>query len=301
MKKIIFSAILGFLFLTSCLFGQVRIDSAQLNIVANPPTVRVKLTTTDLNLNRIMITSLNDSNNTQVVEIFYKSHPNCASIFLQRNWDTTYQFNAIYPFDLKIYGIWDTFLLCTPFPTSPLYLDSFIMKAGQIMPVKFTGINGQSVGSKGIIQWSVAKESNLYKYVVQKADLRQVFVDVATVLPSGVNNYKWIDAVLLQGQNFYRIKAIDKDGSTKYSNVVSIKNVTSGNLSVYPNPSKNYIFINSSNMTSYWLFDEIGRIVFSKKIKSNNDILFLNGFPNGVYLLKVQSSGGTQHTKIIVR
>ena len=61
------------------------------------------------------------------------------------------------------------------------------------MPVKFTSIKAQMAGNKAIVQWGIAAQSNLREYVVQRADKRQEFMDVATVLPMLLNDYKWTD------------------------------------------------------------------------------------------------------------
>ncbi len=138
---------------------------------------------------------MNDTNNTQVVSIFYKMPQNCGQVLISKHWDTTYQIIANFPFDLKIYGVIDTSINCPQYPTTPLYLDSFFLSATQIiaLPISFTYINSEAANKKVLVKWGVAQQENTVKYIVERANKEQRFWEQAQVQPTALLQYQYTD------------------------------------------------------------------------------------------------------------
>jgi len=88
------------------------------------------------------------------------------------------------------------------------------------------------------------------------------------------------------------------------SNVLTTSNLTVGEFSVYPNPTKNSLFINSSSEVEYqaWISDLNGKQVSS--IKKNTFIgeavLDVKSINSGVYFLNISTKFGNQIKKIII-
>ncbi len=88
-----------------------------------------------------------------------------------------------------------------------------------------------------------AEDKVAYYTVEQSANGTSGFTPVAKV--SGVANlkdYSITNSRLLQGNNYYRIKAVSTDGVIRYSEVVSADN-TANTASIFPNPAKNYVTV----------------------------------------------------------
>ncbi len=87
-------------------------------------------------------------------------------------------------------------------------------------------------------------EDKIASYTVEQSSNSSIgFTPVAKV--SGISNlkdYSITNSHLLQGNNYYRIKAVSIDGVVRYSEVVSADN-TANTASVYPNPAKNYVTV----------------------------------------------------------
>jgi hypothetical protein len=108
------------------------------------------------------------------------------------------------------------------------------------VPVTFSNYTALLQNSGIKISWSVTNEVNVNKYVVEKSKDAINFSEAGFITATGLANYNWIDANNISGNNYYRIKAIDKDGSFK---ITSVMKITQGKentgVTVYPNPVKN--------------------------------------------------------------
>lgn len=83
------------------------------------------------------------------------------------------------------------------------------------------------------------------------------------------------------------------------------ENAENINLSVYPNPSTDYLYLTSSDEISdlsYQLFDMNGRLLKSEKITENQTNINVQGLVSATYFVKVNQGNKTVKTfKIIKR
>ena len=70
-------------------------------------------------------------------------------------------------------------------------------------------------------------------------------------------------------------------------------------INIYPNPSSDFIYINSKDSDNYTisLFNILGELIIDKKI--NLQQLNLSNLPNGQYFLKIESESGIINEKIL--
>ena len=66
----------------------------------------------------------------------------------------------------------------------------------------------------------------------------------------------------------------------------------SENLTIYPNPSKKEIFINSKPNSMYEVYNLLGNKVISGKIENNKQSLNISELASGVYVVKVMDTNG---------
>lgn len=77
--------------------------------------------------------------------------------------------------------------------------------------------------------------------------------------------------------------------------ILSLKNGVSNNFKIFPNPIKNEININATNVKTAWLFSIDGKLL--KQVNSNQ--INTQKLPSGIYILKVQTDEGIVVKKII--
>ena len=79
-------------------------------------------------------------------------------------------------------------------------------------------------------------------------------------------------------------------------------NQISNRIVCYPNPSKNFIRLRSTNnvkINDCTLLNQLGQIILQEQINANTIELNLNTIPNGIYTLKITTADGIQFEKII--
>ena len=79
-------------------------------------------------------------------------------------------------------------------------------------------------------------------------------------------------------------------------------NQISNRIVCYPNPSKNFIRLRSTNnvkINDCTLLNQLGQIILQEQINANTIELNLNTIPNGIYTLKITTAAGIQFEKII--
>jgi hypothetical protein len=80
---------------------------------------------------------------------------------------------------------------------------------------------------------------------------------------------------------------------------LSVENkVQKGNLSVFPNPVVQDLTIQSEkeNLKDLKIYNATGKLVLSKKIKSNNESISMRGMPPGIYYYSISKANGTIET-----
>ncbi|WP_169051711.1 zinc-dependent metalloprotease [Flavobacterium sp. H122] len=89
---------------------------------------------------------------------------------------------------------------------------------------------------------------------------------------------------------------------------LSVKNYELSNgISVYPNPSKGSFKIQFSNALNKYeieIIDQSGRVVYSKEVSNNNDLVNdfdLNSPSEGVYLIKIKTNDAVAVKRLIVK
>ncbi|MES2431957.1 MAG: T9SS type A sorting domain-containing protein [Bacteroidota bacterium] len=114
-----------------------------------------------------------------------------------------------------------------------------------ILPVTINSVKaGLQNNNDIVVEWKAENETNISKYEIERSADGNNFILVGTkpaVINSvATNAYSWIDQNILQGNNFYRIKIYDLNGSVKYSPIIKV-NVGKAieSINVFPNPVKN--------------------------------------------------------------
>ena len=112
----------------------------------------------------------------------------------------------------------------------------FALKLGILMTLvtmlwasaTITNFDGYSEASRIIIQWSSLTELNLQGYEIQRSMDNHEFSRVGFLEARGSNTgYTYVDDSVfakISGRTyFYRLKIVNKDGSTDYSNTITIE------------------------------------------------------------------------------
>ena len=164
------------------------------------------------------------------------------------------------------------------------------------LPIRLAGINAVQVGKTIQTNWHTSTELNTSHFTIQRSTDGSSFTDIGTVkaVGSGANGYSFTDIHPTDGINYYRLKSVDKDGSSTYSKVVSVA-ITNYELpiTVYPNPSKSKVTVMGNHIVSVQVVDNMGRVIKTQVLKdATNPTLSVGSLPVGVFHLRVQTTDG---------
>jgi len=101
---------------------------------------------------------------------------------------------------------------------------SVVNPGGIILPVNIISLTAQLQGAAVALAWTSLNELNVAYYEVEHSGDARSFISMGRV--AALNNgmpkidYTFTDEYPGKGDNYYRIKAVDKDGSYKYTNIV---------------------------------------------------------------------------------
>jgi hypothetical protein len=111
------------------------------------------------------------------------------------------------------------------------------------LPITLTSFTARPKGDQVMVEWETATElNNDYMAVERSADGRS-FDEIGRVQGAGNSNtpirYDLLDEEPLSGRSYYRLRQVDFDGTTSYSDVrsVSFASASGGSIQVYPTVS----------------------------------------------------------------
>lgn len=172
------------------------------------------------------------------------------------------------------------------------------------------------VKNKGVqVEWITAFERNMDRYEVEKSANAQQFVTAGAVkakVNAGTSSaYEWFDANPLNGDNYYRIKLVDKSGEAKYSSISKVNFETVEGISVVTNNGNgNTLTIAFKNIKkgkySFSLVSNADQKVYSGSINhaggsANRVIKLEHLLPSGVYHLQVSGNDKLKNIPVLIQ
>jgi hypothetical protein len=109
-----------------------------------------------------------------------------------------------------------------------------------VLPVNFYQVGISENNGAATLSWKVGDELNILQYQVQRSSNGIHFSPIGTVTATRKQMYAWVDRSLVPGKSFYRIVAVEQDGSKIISPMIyfEIKN-KKASIVVAPNPVMN--------------------------------------------------------------
>ncbi|MEO5967985.1 MAG: T9SS type A sorting domain-containing protein [Ferruginibacter sp.] len=160
-------------------------------------------------------------------------------------------------------------------------------------------VTKQQSPNRVLLNWATVSENNVEKFLIERSSDAQTFNFLLEELAVGRiderTNYNRLDDSPLQGQSFYRLKKLDRDGSYSYSEVVPINFSENFGITAYPNPTTDFVQLlyngTDHQNLNYFLTDINGRRIKEGLLKTSSTKIVLNNITSGVYILTVMKDG----------
>lgn len=184
------------------------------------------------------------------------------------------------------------------------------------LPVSIVNFKGSINDNKALLTWSTATEFNNKGFAVERSRDGKVFTQIGFVNGAGTTtqhkDYTYADATLSDfniSTTYYRLKQVDLDGKTSYSNVIplSLKDILSWKL--YPNPVKDKLTIElnltADTKVNVQVISKDGRLLLNADkgmLSQGQQQLNFNvqNLANGTYFIRVKA-GDKTYTQTIVK
>lgn len=174
------------------------------------------------------------------------------------------------------------------------------------LPVTLTSFTVAKEGQTTLLNWATTTETNSDRFEIERSQNGKQWGMIGTKRSNGestsIKNYNFIDSEPLNGENLYRLKMVDRDGTFAYSRIESIS-FEGLSASFYPNPVAEKLIIKTTDFTlvkSVSIFDASGRAVYQSSSVPSKEINVQN-LPSGLYLVQMIRTNGTVITSKIVK
>ena len=182
-----------------------------------------------------------------------------------------------------------------------------------ILPVDMKSFTAVRSASSVKLRWETMSEQNCRGFAVERNSGNNAWVEVGFVNTLATNgnssdllSYQFSDFNDSKHLTQYRIRQVDIDSRSKYSEVRSVRGLDQkGTIIVYPNPTNdgkvNVVFEDKNVIREIALIDMSGRVVKQMKNVSNNNIV-IDNLLSGMYTLRVYvpATGEQAVEKIVV-
>ena len=144
---------------------------------------------------------------------------------------------------------------------------------------------------------------NASHYELQRSTDGNQYSTIATVAARGSNSrYAYTDASPAEGDNYYRLKLVDMDGTFTYSTVAIVQlSCGQAQLLVYPNPTYGIVTIEGLKGNEQVLVtDALGRTMQQATANGTNLLqVDLSGLADATYQVSVISNNKVQTFKVV--
>ncbi|GAB3331038.1 hypothetical protein GCM10027429_09010 [Marivirga atlantica] len=181
------------------------------------------------------------------------------------------------------------------------------------LPIELKSFSVSKRGQTIELGWITAKEENFSHFEIQRASSDMEFELIGIMEGNGnslsdiLYNYRDFDAPF--GDLHYRLNAVDIDGSSEYSEIVSIKKAFDGAAKIYPNPANHQESVKlqlpanfNQQIESLSIYDPTGQLLKTyKDFDPVSDELNFQSLQDGIFVIKLNYNGLVENIRIVVR
>ncbi|MFK7932951.1 MAG: T9SS type A sorting domain-containing protein, partial [Saprospiraceae bacterium] len=106
---------------------------------------------------------------------------------------------------------------------------------------------------------------------------------------------QWTDDTPQEGSNFYRIKLIFEDSTTRYSDYRQVRIFHTAPFTIYPNPAQRQTTIDLSNQqgktVEIQIYNQFGKLSYQSQTTDYQKTISLENLQNGVYFVYIVTNG----------
>ena len=172
------------------------------------------------------------------------------------------------------------------------------------LPVELVSFSGNCIDGNVELLWDTESEYNSSHFILEYSRNGQEWSTInnqnAALNSTELISYKFLHLNSYSGDNYYRLKQVDIDGTTKTYEIINVncENNNSNYFDIYPNPSNGniHVILNDKKINGesfIRITDTKGHLIFNKPIDVNDGI--------NMYILSEVLSPGIYYINIVNR
>jgi len=182
-----------------------------------------------------------------------------------------------------------------------------------ILPIELKSFSVSKRGETIELDWITAKEEDFSHFEIERATSDMNFELIGIIEGSGNSLsdilYNYQDYSAPFGQLYYRLNAVDIDGSNEYSEVASINKAFEGVAKIYPNPANHQESVRlqlpanfNQQIETLNVYDPTGQLVKTyEDFDPVSDELNFQSLQDGIFIIKLSYNGLVENIRIVVR
>jgi hypothetical protein len=168
-----------------------------------------------------------------------------------------------------------------------------------VLPVKLISFEAKkSSESTALLTWATSEESNSRNFEIQKSTQGITWIPLGTLNAQGESSttvqYLFTDKNPVEGNNFYRLKMVDLDGTFSYSAIINVSFHGLPRAGIYPNPAfENFQFKSDDlkNIVRVQIHNQEGKVIH-QATSIASDGVDVKQFPSGLYTISIEKADG---------
>lgn len=170
----------------------------------------------------------------------------------------------------------------------------------------FASFSAKAIAHQQVrLDWSISDEDDMDYFEIECSTDKRQFILVKKVEVSNNPSYQLIDEKPEEGDNYYRLKIVKKDGTFTYSAIRTVAIMTADWI-IVPNPAKDFIRLQSqtdNKVERVVISDFTGKIhrQYQADDLANSHEIFIGELPVGVYVISIETSVEKHNLKFIKR
>jgi hypothetical protein len=139
------------------------------------------------------------------------------------------------------------------------------------LPVTLIRFDAIREGTTAQLRWATSEETNSDRFEIERSINGKSWSKIGSIKSTGESkalvNYNFVDDNPVSGENLYRLKMVDYDGTFAYSRIRSLDFEGLKQVSVYPNPVADKFFVKDfAKASGIRIVDMQGKPVYQSSI-----------------------------------
>lgn len=188
-------------------------------------------------------------------------------------------------------------------------VDSVNVTVECFLPVSPFSFSGEMIDEGHLLEWITDPGFEALRFELERSADGSSF-EVLTVQNSNEDqgvfqSYNYTDHSPLPGNNFYRLKVIDQNGESTYSEIILLNRELDLLVSIHPNPAKDFVRVwadRDLQEAKIRVMNISGQVVLETADMDGQQFrLNCSSLPRGAYFLELEESGHVYRFKLMLQ